>query len=338
MDARTIRSVIIEGLETGAVWEASRIDFREAFLDGDARPSRSRSSRWTASRSMELCIAIEIGTGVSLAPEELDRYARSRRWSTRSRAGSVLDDYLAQLARCATGNQLNRLHITLENVLAPAEMCALIDGVRARTSRCRPSRSRTGSIALDAHPAGNGGRRVQGVRSPRARGGRDRLLGAGRRGRARAAHARDRVHRRREPADDADRAVPAALSRPTRYEFVVLVDPRRTVLPVGRPGARARPARDDRAARRAVRPSTFRRAVALGTSAGGLAAVWTGVALGLERAVSVGGVTPSEVADRSQTRGAGSRGDSTRRSGRAARAAGGRCSSRRQRERDHRRR
>jgi len=44
----------------------------------------------------------------------------------------VLDVYLADVARCATVNQFNRLHILLENVLAPAEVTALIDGVRER--------------------------------------------------------------------------------------------------------------------------------------------------------------------------------------------------------------
>jgi hypothetical protein len=39
-------------------------------------------------------------------------------------------------------------------------------------------------------------------------------------------------------------------------------------------------------------PSRFGRAISFGTSAGGLATVWAAVALGLTRAVSVGGVTP----------------------------------------------
>ena len=48
-------------------------------------------------------------------------------------------------------------------------------------------------------------------------------------------------------------------------------------------------------------PSRYRRAMSFGTSAGGLAAVWTGVALGLARAVSVGGVTPQNASERVQT-------------------------------------
>jgi hypothetical protein len=86
-----------------------------------------------------------------------------------------------------------------------------------------------------------------------------------------------------------------------RYEFVVVADKSRTFYLSGiaglgsdLPGSIAR-------LRELCPPSRYRRAMAFGTSAGGLAAVWTGVALGLDRAVSVGGVTPVEVAQRHRT-------------------------------------
>ena len=74
MDARAIREVIIGGLQTGAVAEASLVDFHDAFLDG-TRDCTIVSLDMDSLAKMELCIAIEVGTGVSLAPEELDRYA-----------------------------------------------------------------------------------------------------------------------------------------------------------------------------------------------------------------------------------------------------------------------
>ena len=73
MDARAIRTVILDGLEAGAIWQAGRSDFREAFLAGSADVPVVELDMDSLAR-MELCIAIEIGTGVSLAPEELDRY------------------------------------------------------------------------------------------------------------------------------------------------------------------------------------------------------------------------------------------------------------------------
>jgi acyl carrier protein len=73
MDARTIRTVVIEGLETGAVWQANRTDFREAFIEGTLDIELAKLDMDSLAR-MELCIAIEVGTGVSLAPEELERY------------------------------------------------------------------------------------------------------------------------------------------------------------------------------------------------------------------------------------------------------------------------
>ena len=107
----------------------------------------------------------------------------------------MLDTYLAQLARCATGNQFNRLHITLENLLAPAEMCALIDGVRERERLAVPPAAIQWLDRMDAMLRG-GGRRVQGYVRRALAAGRDRLHGARRRQRAGGPHAR----RSRSPA------------------------------------------------------------------------------------------------------------------------------------------
>ena len=74
MDARAIRTVVIDGLEAGAVRHASRNAFRDAFLDGSLDMGLAELGMDSLAK-MELCIAIEVGTGVSLAPEDLDRHA-----------------------------------------------------------------------------------------------------------------------------------------------------------------------------------------------------------------------------------------------------------------------
>ena len=74
MDVRTIRRTVLEGLEAGAVAKAGNVDFHAAFLDGTI-DIRLADLDMDSLAKMEVCIAIEVGTGVSLAPEELDRYA-----------------------------------------------------------------------------------------------------------------------------------------------------------------------------------------------------------------------------------------------------------------------
>ncbi len=73
MDARSIRQAMVDGLEAGAVTRISRRDTRSSFLAGEIDIPLAELEMDSLAR-MELCIAIELGTGVSLAPEELDRY------------------------------------------------------------------------------------------------------------------------------------------------------------------------------------------------------------------------------------------------------------------------
>jgi acyl carrier protein len=73
VDARTVRQALIEGLEAGGVSEASQIRFRAPFLDGTLDATFEELALDSLAR-MELCIAIEVALGVSLAPEELQRY------------------------------------------------------------------------------------------------------------------------------------------------------------------------------------------------------------------------------------------------------------------------
>lgn len=210
----------------------------------------------------------------------------------------MLDAYLSQAALCKTANEFNGLHIRLEKVLAPAEVCMLIDSVRERGIAVPPASQRW-LDGMDTLLRG-GGRRVQGY----AR----HVLAEG--ATAYAAPGDDRARAQRTLVfaftGGANRLMmPVALflqhCPAERYEFVVLVDRTRTFYLSGVAGlGEDLPATIERLRALCV-PSSFRRVVSFGTSAGGLAAVWTGVALGCERAVSVGGQSPVQIAERYQT-------------------------------------
>ena len=73
MEARAIRAALVEGLEAGGVWQVNRVDLRERFLAGELDLTFAELAMDSLAK-MELCIAIEVATGVSLAPEELDRH------------------------------------------------------------------------------------------------------------------------------------------------------------------------------------------------------------------------------------------------------------------------
>ena len=88
---------------------------------------------------------------------------------------------------------------------------------------------------------------------------------------------------------------------PARHELLLLFDGSRSLFLRGIP--RVAPDFGSMLAwiEQRVPRAAAARTIALGTSAGGFAAVWTAIALGLDRVVSVGGTTPEEVAERHQT-------------------------------------
>ena len=88
MDARAVRQVLIDGLEAGGFAQARRTTFREPFLDGTLDPAFDDLELDSLAR-MEVCIAIEVALGISLAPEELQRY---------SSLGALANDLLVRLA------------------------------------------------------------------------------------------------------------------------------------------------------------------------------------------------------------------------------------------------
>ena len=73
MNERAIREVFVEGLVAGAVHQINDVQTRKAYLDGTRDLTFDELAMDSLAR-MELCIAIEVGTGVSMAPEELGRY------------------------------------------------------------------------------------------------------------------------------------------------------------------------------------------------------------------------------------------------------------------------
>ncbi len=73
MDARTIRQAIVDGLEAGGVGRINEKRIRDAFLAADVDLTLAELDMDSLAR-MELCIANELSTGISLVPEELGRH------------------------------------------------------------------------------------------------------------------------------------------------------------------------------------------------------------------------------------------------------------------------
>jgi len=73
MDEPAIRAILADGLEQGAVSAINRARTRAAWLAGTEDLPFAGLDMDSLAR-MELCIAIEVGTGIALAPADLDRY------------------------------------------------------------------------------------------------------------------------------------------------------------------------------------------------------------------------------------------------------------------------
>lgn len=74
MDDRTIRVILADGLHAGAVSAFRAPDRLAQFLSGEIDHDLAGLGMDSLAR-MELCIAIEVGTGLSLAPEDLAKFA-----------------------------------------------------------------------------------------------------------------------------------------------------------------------------------------------------------------------------------------------------------------------
>ncbi|HQU47748.1 MAG TPA: hypothetical protein PLM09_01235 [Casimicrobiaceae bacterium] len=212
----------------------------------------------------------------------------------------MLDAYVVEVLRCRTINEINRLHIRLEVSMTAADICAIIDGARARRAPLPPP-SLHWLDRMDTLLRG-GGRPVQGyVREAWSRGINwyaapgDAAARAGRR--LVIAFTAD-THRLLMPISLFLQHCPA-----DRLEFLVLMDLHRAFYLKGVDSLGTDLPTTIAAIAARFPPAKLRRAVCIGTSAGGLAAVWAAVELGAARAISVGGVTPQLVREQERMRG-----------------------------------
>ncbi len=74
LDERSVRAVLVVGLDAGAVYQICEAATRAAFLAGDIDFTFAELDMDSLAR-MELCMAIEVGTKGSLAPDDLGSYA-----------------------------------------------------------------------------------------------------------------------------------------------------------------------------------------------------------------------------------------------------------------------
>ncbi|CAG0949511.1 hypothetical protein BURK1_00110 [Burkholderiales bacterium] len=212
----------------------------------------------------------------------------------------MLDHYLAEVARGASEIDFNRLHITLETHLAPAELRALVDGVRARgpalPEHCRLWLKRTDTFLA------YGGLPVQ----PYER----RVLADGVNAYAAPGTPEERARRTLVIAFTGDSfrlMLPIGIflqhCPADRYEFLLLFDRRKCLYLRGIDGLTRDMAGTFEWIAANVPLQGFGRVVSFGVSAGGMAAVWTAIGMRLARGVSVGGTTPDSAATRYQTQG-----------------------------------
>lgn len=73
MDERTLREAMADGLEAGGVSYLTHQGRRRAFVAGERDFTIAELAMDSLAR-MELCIAIELCTGVSMLPEEVERH------------------------------------------------------------------------------------------------------------------------------------------------------------------------------------------------------------------------------------------------------------------------
>ncbi len=210
----------------------------------------------------------------------------------------MLESYLESVGRCTTINEFNRLHVGLENRLGPLEVAQLITRARNEVATL-PEASvywlgRMGSLMVES------GLPLQGyVRQELGKGAVLHAVPAPaevRRQRTLVIAYTGRSKRLMLPL-----SVFLQHCDGERYEFLVLIDKTNRSYMRGIQGlADDMPGLIARIGGMIASPG-HRRIVAFGTSGGGFAALWTAIALGLARGVSIGGPSPEHV----NARGAG---------------------------------
>lgn len=210
----------------------------------------------------------------------------------------MLDLYRDQVARAGSDNMIRQVHLAFENELAPAELEWLAAGIEASGAGlprlCHEwgagmrALMRAGTPRIHPfvrQPVGHGAALYAAPGGPQERGRRTLLVAF---------------------AGDARRLMlPISLflqhCDPERHEVLLLFDLSQSFFLRGMAGIAPDLGALQRWIDGQVRARAAARTIVVGCSAGGLAAVWTAVALGYPRVVSFGGTTPGEVAERHHT-------------------------------------
>jgi hypothetical protein len=212
----------------------------------------------------------------------------------------MLEFYLAEVARAKSDNLIQGVHFALENELTPAEFERLALDVEsagvALPAVCRAWIAQTrhllrfgtsGFRPFVRRPCGPGATLYTAPDGMPVDPGRTFIV----------AFAGD-AHRLMIP-------IAAFLQHcdPARHELLLLFDPSRSLFLRGIPGIAPDFAALMTWIRGHIEARAAARTVAFGASAGGLAAVWAALDLGLDRAVSIGGTSTEQVVERHQTQG-----------------------------------
>ncbi|MGE0717818.1 MAG: hypothetical protein AB7P02_20390 [Alphaproteobacteria bacterium] len=198
----------------------------------------------------------------------------------------MTEAYAERLAACRTINEMNRLHIALEGVVAPAEFERMVAGVDPATlppaavhwiGRVRSFLDRSGQPIQDyaMHRFGEWARLYH--HPSRGPDGRGLLIGF-----------TGDAHRLMVPMPAFLQHCPAG-----RFDVLVLSDPTLSYFLHGIRGVA-----DDfpgllAAIERMIGRRRYARVCTLGTSGGGIAAVWAALALGLDSAIAVCPTSPT---------------------------------------------
>lgn len=83
---REIRQIILDGLQAGSVFRVKDMGLTDAFLAGTA-DATFEELEVDSLAAMELCIAVELGTGVSLAPDDLEKIGSLQKLVARVQGG-----------------------------------------------------------------------------------------------------------------------------------------------------------------------------------------------------------------------------------------------------------
>lgn len=86
MTEREIRQIILDGLQAGSVFKVNEMGLSDAFLAGTA-DAKFEDLEIDSLAVMELCIAIELGTGVSILPDDLEKLGSLQKLVARVKRG-----------------------------------------------------------------------------------------------------------------------------------------------------------------------------------------------------------------------------------------------------------